>query len=227
MRPLAIFYHCLLVGGEPADLLPNAFEVVGEQMECLRKSGLIQRANCMVVGINGGNESHPYANLLLPPSASRIMHGLQSRNENSTLVAVEKFCAENRGWNVLYFHSKGATHSPGSEAFEHRKRWRLCGMKHLITNWKRCVGDLNAFESVGCHWYTDQYKRSYWAGNFWWARSEFLCTVPAIQEQWRIKHSGIDALESRYEAEVWIGGGRHPTHKDYHPVSPTSFNACL
>lgn len=60
--------------------------------------------------------------------------------------------------------------------------------------------------------------QSIWAGNFWWAKSDFLRTLPSIMNRERIKISGLGAAESRFESEVWIGNGpRLPRVRDYHP----------
>lgn len=220
MKPIAIFYHCLFYLGDPPELMPLALQVVKRQMDAGLNSGLIPAASEFIVGINGGVESRELSNLFIPAKAKRVMHGLQSKAENLTIVEIEKWAKDHPGWNVLYFHSKGATHTE-EPPDGLRAKWRNCMMRNLIDQWKRCVLDLDSgFDSVGCHWMPGMVNgtQNIWAGNFWWARSEFLSTLPSIYERDRIKVSGIDALESRYEAEVWIGNGpRLPVVKDYHP----------
>jgi hypothetical protein len=215
MRKVIVFYHCLLYSGTPSDLNLNAFEIVNNQMQLLQDSGLLSFASNFVVGLNGGTESLDVANLIIPPKAEIRLHGLQSRSENLTIVEIENWVKLNPGWAVLYFHCKGAT-QPRNDPL--RSKWRRCMMRNLVWNWDRCVKDLNMYESVGCHWYTDMYNRSYWAGNFFWVRSEYIQTVPSITIQPTVIKEGLDSLNARYEAEVWIGGGsRLPSRKDYHP----------
>jgi hypothetical protein len=190
-------------------------------MDTLKKSGLLDYASKFVVGINGGQESDELANLLLPPKAERILHGLDSRSENLTILEIEKWVKDNPDWNVLYFHAKGATHTDPDYAIK-RAPWRRCMMRNLVTAWQRCVNDLDrGYESVGCHWLTNMgsdRSQNYWGGNFWWAKSNFLRTLPPMTERYRIKLSGISSIESRYEAEVFLGTGpRLPHVKDYHP----------
>lgn len=229
MKPIAIFYHCLFVAGNPPDLLVNAFDVVDEQMEQLKASGLLDEAKEFIVGINGGPESDGYAHILIPAKAKRVMHGLESKSENLTIVEIEKWVSTHPDWYVLYIHSKGATHRYPDTL--QRNSWRRCMMKHLVSNWRQCVRDMDAgYESVGCHWLrkmgSDQ-SQNYWGGNFWWAKSNFLRTLPSICNRDRIRISGISSLESRYEAEVWIGNGpRLPMVRDYHPTNPSIRNAC-
>lgn len=73
----------------------------------------------------------------------------------------------------------------------------------VIWNWQHCVEALEqAFDTCGAHWLTHQKypmihpTQRYWGGNFWWARSDYLRTLPRIAE---------DSDAARYEAEVWIG----------------------
>lgn len=230
MRKIAIFYHCLFCLGSPPELVTRAFEVVAEQMDALRKSGLLEAATEITVGINGGDETRMYSNLIMPPKAFTVYHGLGSRSENMTILTMEKWLRDHGDdWDILYFHSKGATHTQYRYII-HGNSWRRCMMNHLIWNWKKCVSDLKDVESVGCHWMSDQgsdKSQNYWGGNFWWARSSFLKTLPSISDRQRVKMSGISSLESRYEAEVWIGNGKKPpTRIDYHKAHPGVFGAC-
>lgn len=226
---IAVFYHCLFVGGPKKTFLPLAFCIVTDQMQQLRLSGLLNRADYFYVGINGGPESIEYARITIPRKAEIQFHGTQCHTENRTLLALEQHVKQNPDDLILYFHSKGATKTARQDS-EHAGQWRDCMMRNLVMNWQRCVADLKHFESVGCHWLTKQgsdKSQSLWGGNFWWARASFLQTLPPLCDRTRIIISGLDALESRYEAEVWIGNGKRlPTVRDYHPVNPAFRGAC-
>ena len=218
MKPIAIVYHCLLYLGEPPQLLTNACDIVRSQMDALRDTGLLAAASEMVVGINGGIESDEVANLLLPNKAKRILHGLQCRNECRTIFALEQWAKTHPDWYVLYFHSKGATHASDDG---YSTAWRGCMMKGVVKNWRKCIADLDAgYDAVGSHWMVPPATppgHHIFAGNFFWVKSDFVLTLPSIMERIRINVSGIDAMISRYESEVWIGNGpRVPKVKDYH-----------
>lgn len=191
-------------------------------MADLTDSGLVDACAEMIVGINGGNESLSLAADMFPAKANIVLHGLDSRNENSTIQLVEKVSKKYPEAYVFYFHAKGATRAAGSDWSIHANRWRGCMMHHLVQNWRDCVASLDSgIESVGCHWLQPpQTPRGQyiWAGNFWWARASFLRTLPPLADRERIALSGLKALESRYEAEVWIGNGpRRPVYLDKHP----------
>ena len=217
---LAVFYHCLFAIGD-GEVLPQAVDIVTDQMRDLQISGLLARANHITVGVNGGEESQVFCDSLLPLNANVILHGLQCRNECRTILACGEWARKNPGWLVLYFHAKGCTHPPGDVM---RGGWRHCMMLHLVSNWARCVNDLERgqLDMVGCHWQTPPETppgQYIFAGNFWWAKSDFLATLPPITECPRIRtgQSSLDAMDTRFEAEVWIGSGpKLPRVRDYH-----------
>jgi hypothetical protein len=216
---LCVFFHGLLFLGNPPELLVNAVDIIRDQMRQLKESGLLDAANEFHVGLNGGIETGEIANLLFPPKARITLHSLQCRNELRTLRLLEQWLPGHEGWFVFWFHAKGSCHPPGDPL---RTAWRECSMRHLVRDWRQCVADLHhGYDAVGTHWMyppatpPGQYI---FAGNFWYARASFLKTLPSIMERARIKESGIDALESRYEAEVFLcNGPRLPTVKDYCP----------
>lgn len=170
----------------------------------LKASGLLESANEFYVGINGGEESEMLADCIIPSQATKVYHGLQCHNELRTLMLLQKAMAGRKAWAVLYFHAKGFSHDANDRM---GANWRWCMMYHLIQNWEICITSLQSgFDSCGCHWKTEQVDgtQNLWAGNFWWARSDFLHILPPIENHPRIPcMGGVDAFESRYEAEVW------------------------
>lgn len=231
MKNIAVFYHCLFWLDGPRRLLPASASIVLSQMKAAENSGLLFATQEIMVGVNGADESKPLAYALMPEQAKITFHGLQCRNECRTIRMIEEWLPGHEDWYVLYFHSKGATHAQGDDF---TGRWRGCMMRHLISNWNYCIAELDAgYDSIGCHWMTgDQTPpgQSIWAGNFWWAKASFLATLPSIMLRDRIKVSGIDSIESRYESEVWIGNGpKLPNVRDYHGPgwNPSKISTCI
>lgn len=222
MKPIAIFYHCLFHLGNPPSLKQSAISVIREQMFLLKESGLLDSAEHLVAGINGGDESKVIAKQMIPTKFNQVFHGLESRAENLTIIELEKWVPTHPGWNVLYFHAKGCTHDSNSEYGRFSTRWRRCMMKRCVGQWKEALAILDGgLDAVGCHWLTgmgSDRSQHFFAGNFWWATSDFLNKVPSMFLRDRIKTSGIKALESRYESEVWIGNGPMPKIKDLEPT---------
>src|SRR6267378_6495050 len=155
---IAIFYHCLFGIGEPFALLPQAGCIVSNQMTQLVNSDLWDSASEIHVGVNGGEESVPIANHIIPAKAKITYHGLKSRAENLTIVMIEEWVKTHPGWKILYFHSKSASHPPGSDyATRVGGPWREAMMQDLVVNWRQCVADLDAGHDVACMvWLSEQ-----------------------------------------------------------------------
>lgn len=219
MKPIAIFYHCLTHIGSPPALLPDAVNIIRDQIEQLKACGLLDACQEFVVGLNGGSESWEIANLIIPAKAKLILHGLESRAENLTIVALWEWAKTNPDWNILYFHSKGATHAAHTDYAKFSGKWRDGMMKHVVFNWRQCVADLENHDIVCAHWMWNLADGTQHipAGNFLWITSNFVATLPDIHLRDRIKVSGIANVESRYEAEVFWGNGKRPNVKSYLP----------
>lgn len=212
---LAIWYHCCFtINGKR---LPAADHVIGGQMDALKTSGLLDACSNFFIGINGDLGA---ATIDLPEKATVIHHGVNSFGELRTIRALEKWLpGHGEDWAVLYFHSKGVTRKIGDT---HSDPWRNCMMHHLVQNWEKCVAKFqHGYDSVGCHWMEPPETpdgQYIWAGNFWWSTASYLLTLPPLMERARIKLSGIDSAESRFEGEVWHGNGEiRPIFKDFCP----------
>lgn len=225
--PIIIFYHCLYqIDGR---ILPDAVGILTEQMKAFEESGLLNAASEFHVGINGSHESEVLANSL--PGKSKITyHGLQCKNELRTVLMLEDRVKKltDQAY-ILYAHQKGVSHDAASEYGRFSARWRRCMMKTCITRWRECVAELdNGHEAVGAHWLTGMgwdKSQHYFAGTTYWVTGNFMKTVPSILERERLKVSGIDSAESRYESEIIIGNGaRLPKIKDME--TSHGFSAC-
>lgn len=218
MKPIAIFYHCLLFMDSPDNLCENALNIVRGQMEELKRCGLLDAAAEFHVGINGGLESLEVSRLVIPPKANMVLHGLQCRNECRTIRMIEEWLPGHDDWYVLYFHAKNSSHATDTGI---GVPWRACMMRHCVTNWRKCVAALNeGYDVAGVHFMEPPATppgQRIMAGNFFWSKASFLAMLPSIMARDRIKESGIDSIDSRFEAEVWIGNGpRSPHVKDFH-----------
>ncbi len=220
MKPIAIFYHGLFFVGDFPKTLPAAAEIIHEQMAQIVVTGLCEAATEFHVGINGAQESEVLVNTYMPKKAKVTYHGLQSRNENLTIVMLHEWAKEHPGWNVLYLHSKAATHDPNSDYGKMASAWRRGMMADLVTNWQACVDDLDAGHDIVCShfmWNMADGSQHIPAGNFLWLTSDFAAKLPSIYLRQRIKDDGISALTSRYESEVFWGNGPTPKVKQWRP----------
>jgi len=221
-RNIAIFFHCLFRLGDPPQLLPQAFDIVGGQVDLMTSSGLVDAASEIVVGINDDDSILDYACQVLPVKAKIVLHGLTNRNENLTVESVIEFAKTHPGWNILYLHGKGASHDPDCDyARNVSTPWQKAMTLDLAGNWRQCVADLDAGHDIACSrwlwemgWDKSQHIP---AGNFLWLTSDFAAKLPSLHLRTRIKEDGIGALTSRYESEVAWGNGPRPNVKAYRP----------
>jgi hypothetical protein len=211
MTPTAIFYHCVFI--IDGVILAECANIVQRQMAQLEQSGLLGVCNEFHVGVNGGLESEKFVQAYIPAKARVTYHGASSRSENPTIVMLEEWVNTHPGWNVLYFHSKGVTHKPGTFESKKSRVWREGMMADLVTRWRFCVSQLErGFDIVAALWMWGMCDGTQHipAGNFLWIKSDFAAKLPSILLRDRIKQDGIAAATSRFEAEVYWGNGPRP-----------------
>lgn len=110
----------------------------------------------------------------------------------------------------LYLHLKGVTHSPLADnaADDLAKMLIYCN----IQKWEECVAALDhGYDVAGVNWW-DAYSAWHYPGNYWWAKSSYLKTLPnlefphKVQFKRQLQYGGITDDWYRAEAEIWIGG---------------------
>lgn len=220
MKPIAIFFHGVFFkpnGGA----FSRSGPLMQKYMKDLTDSGLMDASQYFLAGINGGTESEVYAKCYLP-RAKHLFNGLDCISANPTLEAMRIFSVEHPGWNVFHFHCKSVAHDTPEYAsyLEFENRWIRCMVNACIYNWRTCVTDLEQHDSVGCHWMENvgvPPVDHIWGGDFYWATSDFLATLPPLNECPLVKKYGIKSYDSRATGEQYIGlGPKLPRIKDYH-----------
>lgn len=81
-------------------------------------------------------------------------------------------CSQNQDGPACYMHSKGVTNP--SPVFT---KWRWMMTDKILHEWKDRVEDLKSYDAVGCCLCT-RWKNHEFAGNFWWARHEWIRSLP-------------------------------------------------
>lgn len=204
MKPIAVFYHCKIRGeGIPSEKM--SVEILCDQMRSLILGGLAGAAKEIHIGINGDWEDEILVAAVSPENAMIHLHGKESRSEYPTMNLLREFCMNHPGWNICYHHTKGVSH-----ANDCYRRWRKCMENSVIVHWRDCVAKVeNGFDTVGAHWFKNA-NQQYWAGNFWWAKSDYIASLPPIN-QWNLGGKS-------YESECWIGrSSNFIRHFDFAP----------
>ena len=212
---IAVWYHCLLSGPRiPSE--DHALSVLQSQMSALSESGLAAAAQEIHLGINDTDGSALLLCAFAPePDKTQLQVHADGQSELTTLRDLQAWLKP--GWLVFYHHIKGVGY-PGDLV---RERWRRCMERVCVWNWKACTSVLEAgADTSGAHWLTHQKypmileTQRYWGGNFWWATSDYLLTLPPLPP---------DSFEARYDAEIWIGSGKtNPAVVDFAPHWPMS-----
>lgn len=220
--PIIVYHHGLFFIGEPPEFLPSSLDIAAEQMDAMHTSGLADAASEIHIGINGGEESRELCELIFPTKAEIMYHGLKSRNENLTIVALWEQARKIQGeaW-MFYEHQKGSSHAPGSYYGDKvAGPWRVGMMQDLVLGWRECVKELEAGHDIVCShfmWRMADGTQHIPAGNWLWIRASFARQLPSIYLRDRIKKDGIKSLSSRYEGEVFWGNGPTPRVKSFRP----------
>lgn len=214
MLKLCLWYHCKLSGaGIPSE--DASVAIMAEQMAALKESGLAEAASEIHIGVNGDGGQGLLAAGLAPDKSMVHVHGAKGTTELPTFAIMRdwlKGLGSPKDWAVLYHHSKGVTNP--DDYFKHHHRRVMQGF--CVDRWRQCVYDLErGYDAVGCNW-VDPITRPvlpgrYFAGNFWWARADFLLTLPSLPET----ATDYNIME-RMQAEGWIGSGKaRPKVLDY------------
>jgi hypothetical protein len=227
---ISLWYHAMFINGQvPKDLRFSqkpmeeewSISLMLDQMDTIKKSGLLDAAQELVVCVNGDAINQTIARAAAPPKARFIDHGPNAQSLLLTVHALRQWAIEHKDWFVCFFHMKGVTHPQEPLDFA----WRKCMEHWTLREWRRCVADLESgCDSVGTHWLTpEQYGPvtvpvPIWGGMFWWARASFLADLPQLPLAPR-------NADDWWLPERWIGLGRRPIVRDYAPHWP-SLNDC-
>lgn len=198
-RPLVHHYHLYIpVGAE--DLAATIWR---EHVAALEASGLGRRLLRMETSVVGEAFDLPS-----PPCPHRIVR-FAAGHELLTLDRLRAAAhAGDPDTFFLYCHSKGVTHGTGTPEADLNTRWRKAMLAHVVDGWRDSLAPLSAgrCDAAGPFylepeaWLARQPyfgRVPYFAGNFWWATSDYLRGLPPIT---------VD--DERYLAEIWIGLAR-------------------
>ena len=99
--------------------------------------------------------------------------------ENPTLNMVKEFADQNKDSHVLYLHTKGVSCKRMHQGIND---WTNMMLHFLVENHEDCFRTLDGtHDTVGCN-YNPAPTRHY-SGNFWWAKTNYVSTLPALNEE--------------------------------------------
>jgi hypothetical protein len=122
--------------------------------------------------------------------------------ETPTINLIKDFSEKNSNSYILYLHTKGISYSKEDEKENH---WINYMLYFLVEQYKICVSTLdNYYDAVGCNYsndldkecfrYTIPFPPPHYNGNFWWANTNYLRSLPSLSME----------LIERNEPEFWL-----------------------
>lgn len=170
-------------------------EVVAELSGAITGSGLYDEASLLVCSIVGdGNVDG-----LLGEKWSVVRSGELEQYEYPTIELLRRDAMVNQDDFYLYVHTKGVTDSPVAP----RASWRRYMSHFTIDRWRESVANLADYDTVGTQ-IAGGRGWGHYAGNFWWARGDFLASLPPCVKR---RHGKC----MRIWAEDWLTcSGRPP-----------------
>ena len=188
MTRLTHFFHVFADG--------NFSTPIREHFAEAQASGLLTELDSVRVGLVGSVENRGrvlglFAELNVTVD---VVASVEAGWEQVTLQKLHEFTQDDDGF-VFYAHTKGAA-SPDPIAHP----WRVSMIHDTVTRWRECVEALGDVQTAGAYWLRSNMPEHYdhkffFAGNYWWARSDYVATLDPV---------GVD---SRYQAEGWVGLG--------------------
>ena len=146
-------------------------QIVDEQIVKLRASGLWDKTERLFVGLLG---PHPDEFSCDDPKILSMFFGVDyAPAELPTLAALQRFC-RTCDCLVYYIHSKGVF-SPANGT----RDWRRSMEHFIITRHQDCVAALTGHDICGINWHSSWCR--FFGGNFWWARSDYVRSLPDIR----------------------------------------------
>ena len=128
--------------------------------------------------------------------------------EVPTINKLHSFSLNNKGFNILYLHTKGVT----NQSIEVND-W-IDMMLYFLIN-QNALDKLKNVDTVGCNYINDGFP-PHWSGNFWWAKSNYIAKLPKCKKEYHepefwlhqlnptffeLHNSGVNHYHSRYPIE--------------------------
>lgn len=166
-------------------------EQVAEHLDALDNSGLDEQLTTLHVGVVGSDEK---TDECLEYLASRVDFYLAATAprgwEDVTLAPLHEAAHTLAGEDtILYAHTQHPR--------ERTDTWRRSMTHWNVNRWQHMQSALVVAQTAGCMWLDPSHGgHGYWAGNFWWARADYVRTLDAVPT-------------STFGPEMWIGSKAH------------------
>jgi len=115
--------------------------------------------------------------------------------ENPTLNKLKQFSETNKDSYVLYLHTKGNSYSTARQEITD---WTNMMLHFLVETHEDCFHALDGVhDTVGCNYNAS--PAPHYSGNFWWAKTNHIATLPALNEN----------VPDKMAPEFWLFQNNH------------------
>lgn len=168
-----IFFHVYLKSGYSHILL--------DKFKKFQKSGLYEKTNKIYLTLFGDIDSHSEFLTDLQELYSKIEYANISNKEfdsepDTLNFMIKKAKEYDTNTPMLYLHTKGVSHSHPILK-RNIAAWVRYLDLHTIYKWEECLEGLRNNDVAGGLYISDT---PHFSGNFWWANSDYLKTLPRI-----------------------------------------------
>lgn len=184
-----LYYHICQLG--------DWQRVAREQLRAILDSGLYDAVDGLYVGVLGPS-------VLVLPEKCEIVYTSPdvAEAELPTLDHLHQRAME-EDFTVLYLHTKGVSSGLQGKNPLAQQAWRKYMEYFVVGQWQRCLSELQAHDAVGVQWSPrTPTHNGHYSGNFWWARSDYLRTLPQVYD---VELLPPHNAHPRMRAEFWLG----------------------
>ncbi len=193
---IIVYFHVATIGNYQA--------IFDEMFGNILVSGLATDADRIYISVVGtGQLEHPKLH-----NIRYSQHPDVSIGEFHTLSKIKMFSdISDDNTKILYLHTKGVS----TPTVQPITDWRNYMVYFNVNKYKDVINILDEYDTCGVDLVNE--PAIHYSGNFWWANSSFIKTLPTIEEISNPNSSVI--LTLRHNAEFWLGmsdGNRKSMH---------------
>jgi hypothetical protein len=186
-----------------AAILERCNDRIIEYLDSIYKSELLENVEHLFICFVGNGDIPITKTELLKYNGYEKIKLLKVSNnlldyELPTLQNMYEFCKNNKDSNVLYLHTKNVG-----------KEINLCiedqieYMLHFnIIKWQDCINKLLEHDTCGVDLRNE--PTLHYSGNFWWAKSSYLASLPSPNEFNNLAEYPNPLNSIRHNQEFWI-----------------------
>ena len=182
-------------------------EKLEEHIDLLNSSGLINELECVFINNVGIPISSDFCKKYGPKY--KLMNYSENIElyENPTLNKIKRFSENNKDCYILYLHTKGVSYNKHHPLYTKVRDWNALMTYFLVEKYSSCFEKLVDYDSVGCNYKNNSelcnqcgYKyTSHYSGNFWWSKTNYLKTLPLLDE----------SVAQKMAPEFWLFYNKH------------------